>query len=166
MTETRCVCEAAGCWCSRPQLPIPRRGKLLKPQYYSLFAGTRADVASCSPVTRRSMHGAEGGVVYGFDRWLLEPALKRNRARLAGPRVGAFWRLGDPAWISLPGPAWLGGTVNLPVVGRQNPAALKLRSGVKNARPKSRNRKLESISLQRRVSSPLDPPPAEAQSAM
>jgi len=50
-----------------------------------------------------AFHGA--GLI---DRslWLLS---KKNRARLAGPRVGAFWRLGDPAWISLPGPAWLGG---------------------------------------------------------
>jgi hypothetical protein len=31
-----------------------------------------------------------------------------NRTRLAGPHVGAFWRSGDPALISLPGPAWLG----------------------------------------------------------
>ena len=31
-----------------------------------------------------------------------------NRTRLAGPHVGAFWRPGDPALISLPGPAWLG----------------------------------------------------------
>src|SRR5215472_5001430 len=44
------------------------------------------------------------------------------------------------------------------VVGRQNPAgaprpfaAPSLRSGVKNARPKSKNRKFESISLHRRV---------------
>ena len=27
--------------------------------------------------------------------------------RLAGPRVGAFWRPSDPALISLPWPAWL-----------------------------------------------------------
>jgi hypothetical protein len=27
---------------------------------------------------------------------------------LAGLRVGAFWEPGDPALISLPGPAWLG----------------------------------------------------------
>jgi hypothetical protein len=28
--------------------------------------------------------------------------------RLARPRVGAFWKPGDPALISLPGPAWPG----------------------------------------------------------
>jgi len=28
--------------------------------------------------------------------------------RLAGLRIGAFWKLSDPAWISLPGSAWLG----------------------------------------------------------
>jgi NAD(P)-dependent dehydrogenase (short-subunit alcohol dehydrogenase family) len=39
---------------------------------------------------------------------ILQPFRARSVARLAGPRVGAFWRLGDPAWISLPGPAWLG----------------------------------------------------------
>src|SRR5262249_22970295 len=27
--------------------------------------------------------------------------------RLAGPRVGAFWKPSDPALISLPGPAWV-----------------------------------------------------------
>src|SRR5262249_26435123 len=25
---------------------------------------------------------------------------QKNRARLAGPRVGALWRLGHPAWVS------------------------------------------------------------------
>jgi hypothetical protein len=29
-----------------------------------------------------------------------------DNTRLAGPRVGAFWRPRDPAWISLPRPAW------------------------------------------------------------
>ena len=36
------------------------------------------------------------------------PARARIATRLAGPRVGAFWKPGDPALISLPGPAWLG----------------------------------------------------------
>ena len=35
------------------------------------------------------------------------PVLGAEIARLAEPRLGVFWRLGDPAWISLPGPAWL-----------------------------------------------------------
>src|SRR4051812_10007241 len=30
----------------------------------------------------------------------------RIAARLAGPRVGAFWKPGDPALISFSGPAW------------------------------------------------------------
>src|SRR5271169_4748445 len=29
-------------------------------------------------------------------------------AQAGRARVGAFWRLSDPAWISLPGSAWLG----------------------------------------------------------
>ena len=36
------------------------------------------------------------------------PARARIATRLAGPRVGAFWKPGDPALISLPGPARLG----------------------------------------------------------
>ena len=36
------------------------------------------------------------------------PARARIATRLAGPRVGAFWKPGDPALISFPGPAWLG----------------------------------------------------------
>jgi hypothetical protein len=36
------------------------------------------------------------------------PARARAATRLAGPRVGAFWKPGDPALISFPGPAWLG----------------------------------------------------------
>jgi hypothetical protein len=36
------------------------------------------------------------------------PAKARIATRLAGPRVGAFWKPGDPALISLPRPAWLG----------------------------------------------------------
>ena len=36
------------------------------------------------------------------------PARGRIATRLAGPRVGAFWKPGDPALISFPGPAWLG----------------------------------------------------------
>jgi hypothetical protein len=32
----------------------------------------------------------------------------RIATRLAGPRVGAFWKPADPALISLPGPPWLG----------------------------------------------------------
>jgi hypothetical protein len=32
----------------------------------------------------------------------------RIATRLAGPRIGAFWKPGDPALISFPGPAWLG----------------------------------------------------------
>ena len=38
----------------------------------------------------------------------VRPARARIATRLAGPRVGAFWKPGDPALISLPGPAWLG----------------------------------------------------------
>src|ERR1700745_487049 len=38
---------------------------------------------------------------------------------LAGLRVGAFWEPGDPALISLPGPAWLGSILNHPLVDRQ-----------------------------------------------
>ena len=38
---------------------------------------------------------------------------------LAGLRVGAFWEPGDPALISLPGPAWLGRSLNRPLVDRQ-----------------------------------------------
>ena len=30
----------------------------------------------------------------------LRACSQKNRARLAGPRVGALWKLGDPAWIS------------------------------------------------------------------
>ncbi len=37
---------------------------------------------------------------------------------LAGLRVGAFWEPGDPALISLPGPAWLA-LLNRPLVDRQ-----------------------------------------------
>src|SRR5258705_6449135 len=33
------------------------------------------------------------------------PGTGPNRTRLAGPRFGAFWKPGDPALISLPGPA-------------------------------------------------------------
>ena len=36
----------------------------------------------------------------------VDPA--RMAPGLAGLRVGAFWEPGDPALISLPGPAWLG----------------------------------------------------------
>jgi hypothetical protein len=36
------------------------------------------------------------------------PARAGIATRLAGPRVGAFWKPADPALISLPGPAWLG----------------------------------------------------------
>jgi hypothetical protein len=36
------------------------------------------------------------------------PARARIASRLARPRVGAFWKPGDPALMSLPGPAWLG----------------------------------------------------------
>jgi hypothetical protein len=36
------------------------------------------------------------------------PARARIASTLARPRVGAFWKPGDPALISLPGPAWLG----------------------------------------------------------
>ena len=43
-----------------------------------------------------------------FRRRVYRPIRARIATRLAGPRVGAFWRPGDPAWISLPGPAWLG----------------------------------------------------------
>ena len=48
-----------------------------------------------------------------FRRRVYRPIRARIAIRLAGPRVGAFWRPGNPAWISLPGPAWLG-AVNLP----------------------------------------------------
>ena len=41
------------------------------------------------------------------------PARAEIATRLAGPRVGAFWKPGDPALISLPGPAWPWRTVNL-----------------------------------------------------
>jgi hypothetical protein len=34
--------------------------------------------------------------------------LASDRTRLAGLHVGAFWDPGDPALISLPGPAWPG----------------------------------------------------------
>jgi hypothetical protein len=56
--------------------------------------------------------------------------------------------------------------VNLPLsvlkpgCGSRALCGSKLRSGVKNARPKSRNRKFESISLQGRVSCELDAPKA------
>jgi hypothetical protein len=40
------------------------------------------------------------------DGSILDPG--RMAPRLAGLRVGAFWEPGDPALISLPGPAWLG----------------------------------------------------------
>ena len=62
----------------------------------------------------------EGGIVVSNDRGLapiddlqdaiagVRPARARIATRLAGPRVGAFWKPGDPALISLPGPAWLG----------------------------------------------------------
>ena len=43
----------------------------------------------------------------GAGRLLSAPARARIVTRLAGPRVGAFWKPGDPALISLPGPAWL-----------------------------------------------------------
>ena len=36
------------------------------------------------------------------------PARARIATKLAGLRVGAFWKPGDPTLISLPGPAWLG----------------------------------------------------------
>jgi hypothetical protein len=41
---------------------------------------------------------------------LLRSCLARARiaTRLAGPRVGAFWKPSNPALISPPGPAWLG----------------------------------------------------------
>jgi hypothetical protein len=42
---------------------------------------------------------------------------------LAGLRVGAFWEPGDPALISLPGPAWLGRSLNRPLVDRQKQVA-------------------------------------------
>jgi hypothetical protein len=35
---------------------------------------------------------------------------------LAGLRVGAFWEPGDPALISLPGPAWLGASQTVPLL--------------------------------------------------
>jgi len=35
-------------------------------------------------------------------------AEKAFRDQAGRPRVGAFWKPGDPALISLPGPAWLG----------------------------------------------------------
>ena len=47
--------------------------------------------------------------------------LEANSARLAGPHVGAFWKPGDPALISLPGPARLGAGKPA-LVDRQNPA--------------------------------------------
>jgi hypothetical protein len=37
----------------------------------------------------RAVHGLVGGS--------LKLLFEKKRARLAGPRVGAFWRLGDPA---------------------------------------------------------------------
>jgi hypothetical protein len=36
------------------------------------------------------------------------PARARIATRLAGLRVGALWKPGDPTLISLPGPAWIG----------------------------------------------------------
>jgi hypothetical protein len=35
-------------------------------------------------------------------------AEKASRDQAGRLRVGAFWKPGDPALISLPGPAWLG----------------------------------------------------------
>jgi hypothetical protein len=39
---------------------------------------------------------------------LIDARSGRMAPGLAGLRVGAFWEPGDPALISLPGPAWLG----------------------------------------------------------
>ena len=59
------------------------------------------------------------GTVEQRERWggskvRIVSLRRRDRCRgrmapgLAGLRVGAFWEPGDPALISLPGPAWLG----------------------------------------------------------
>jgi len=41
--------------------------------------------------------------------------LYRNRARLAGPRVGAFWRLDEPGVDIIAGASLARRTVNLPL---------------------------------------------------
>ena len=43
------------------------------------------------------------------------PARARIATRLAGLRVGAFWKPGDPTLISLPGPSLARRTVSLPL---------------------------------------------------
>jgi hypothetical protein len=66
--------------------------------------GTLLSEAS-GPLSRRDYEGLR--TLSGARRH--RPARDRIATRLAGPRVGAFWKPGDPALISLPGPAWLGG---------------------------------------------------------
>jgi len=61
------------------ELPVPRRGKLLKPQYHSFFAGTRADV--CMEPNAASYTGLIGG----------RPSLLSRKSRQAGR--ASRWRL-------------------------------------------------------------------------
>ena len=94
----------------------------------------------------------------GAGRLLSAPASARIATRLAGPRVGAFWKPGDPALISSPGqPDTAHGRPAL--VDRQNPV---LTTGpVCRRRVPGRSRKMlspfggdrgfESFSLQQRV---------------
>jgi hypothetical protein len=61
-----------------------------------------------SALVRRGWGPRTAGMHFCFLRAEHNYSIKHLATRLAGPRVGAFWKPGDPALISLPGPAWLG----------------------------------------------------------
>ena len=54
------------------------------------------------------MHGAEAASYTGLMGGSFRLLSEKIAPGWQGLAFGAFWRLGDPPWISLPGPAWLG----------------------------------------------------------
>ena len=75
-----------------PKAPVSQVGGA------SIVVSLRSNVCRTIAMSRNT-DDLQGAPPLGIDRLIA--------TRLAGPRVGAFWKPGDPALISLPGPAWL-----------------------------------------------------------